>query len=476
MSVDLRSALKGAGPHRKAEGNSPRVLLLSSCFLVMMFSWGSTGTTAPRLVALIAAAGLTGVALLSPRIVNNLDRLRRTEQAMVVILLLLGLKVTAGMLAGAVADLGSPLWVAVVSSYMILGLTGALQLVRRRSELKWAFWLFLAIHAVLTVVFLRATPFGIDVEMFLREGAVNLLHGHNPYAMTYPDLYPADKTKLFYGNGVVVNGRITFGVPYPPIALLVAIPGQLMGDVRYSQLIAMLVTALVLHRLASDSLGRAVAVLGVAAPAAIATLTGSWTEPTLVALLACLVFALERRWQASLAVFLGLFVVSKQYVVVAVPIIWLIRRSLTRRVTLIGLSVATAVTLPFFLADPAAFWKAIVEFQLIQPFRADSLSLLVSSVNTFGWPPHWTYGVLPLAGGGLTAVALAVRAPRTPAAFAAGVGLAMLVTILLSKQAFMNYYYLVSGAFLIAAVAWPTKPEPVTVAPVTAPSASVNQA
>jgi hypothetical protein len=118
------------------------------------------------------------------------------------------------------------------------------------------------------------------------------------------------------------------------------------------------------------------------------------------------------------------------------------------------------VTLPFFVIGPASFWKAIVEYQLIQPFRSDSISLLVSSVNTFGWPPPWTYGVLPLVGGGLTALALALHAPRTPAAFAAAVGLTLLVTILLSKQAFMNYYFLVSGAFLIAAVAWPTQPEP----------------
>jgi hypothetical protein len=122
---------------------------------------------------------------------------------------------------------------------------------------------------------------------------------------------------------------------------------------------------------------------------------------------------------------------------------------------------AAAITLPFFLINPAAFWKAIVEYQLIQPFRSDSISLLVSSVNSFGWPAPWTYAVLPLAGGGLTALALALRTPRTPPAFAAAVGLTLLVTILLSKQAFMNYYFLVSGAFLIAAVAWPTQ-QPLT--------------
>ena len=123
---------------------------------------------------------------------------------------------------------------------------------------------------------------------------------------------------------------------------------------------------------------------------------------------------------------------------------------------LIGLGLAAAVTLPLFVVDPATFWKGIVGIQEV-PLRPDSLSLLVSSVKTFGWPPPWAYGVLPLAWGGLTALILALRAPRTPAAFAAAVGLTLLVTILLGKQAFANYYFIVSGALLIAAVAWPTE-------------------
>jgi len=320
--------------------------------------------------------------------------------------------------------------------------------------------MFLVAHTAMTIVLIRSSQPHIDVHVFLHDGAIAVLHGHNPYAMTFPDIYPSQLSDLFYGPGVVMNGRITYGFPYLPVSLLVAIPGQLLGDVRYSQLIAMIVTALVLRRLASDQVGRAAAVLGVASVSAIPVLNAAWTEPTIVALLACLVLALERRRYSFVAVFLGLLLVSKQYLVVTVPTLWLIRQFLTRRVILIGLGAGAAVTLPFLLVNPAAFWKAIVEFQLVQPFRADSISLLVSSVTAFGWPPPWTYSVLPLVGGGLTAIALALRAPRTPAAFAAAIGLTLLVTILLSKQAFMNYYFLVSGAFLVAAVAWPTHPEP----------------
>jgi len=459
MSLDPHTAVKGAGRKQGTSWISARLLLLFSALIVMVFTSAAPGSPFVSVMALLAAAVATAFALLHPVVVRE-DSQRRAEWVLVVSLLLAGLILTAALLARAFADLASPLGLTVVTVYTMLGLAGALLLVRRLPHLKWAFALFLLVHVAMTVAFLRSSPALIDVAVFLRDSAVGVLQGHNPYAMTFPDIYPPKLTEQFYGDGVVINGQVTFGFPYLPVVLLVAVPAQLLGDVRYGQLIAMLVTALVLRRLASDQVGRAAAVLGVAAPMAIPMLSLAWTEPTLVALLACLILALKRRRAVFVGVLLGLFLVSKQYVVIVIPLIWLIRQWLTRRTILIGVGLAAAITLPFFLINPAAFWKAIVEYQLIQPFRSDSISLLVSSVNAFGWPPPWTYAVLPLAGGGLTAIALALRAPRTPAAFAAAIGLTLLVTILLSKQAFMNYYFLVSGAFLIAAVAWPAKSTP----------------
>jgi hypothetical protein len=465
MTLDVCPSVKGAQTERGASWISPRLLLLFSCLIVMVFSREGSDQAAIRVGALLVAAASTGVALSGTRMVVDRDRLRRAERALVFSLVVLGLISTAGLLAQACAKPPSSLWLTLTSVYTILGLIATRLLVRRPPHLKWILPLFLLAYAAITIFFLRSAASHQDVQVFLHDGSDALLHGSNPYSMTFPYIFKSPSTQLFYGPGVVIDGRITYGFPYLPVSLLVAIPGHLLGDVRYSQLIAMLITALVLRRLASDPIGRAAAVLGVAAPTAIPMLTGAWTEPTLVALLACLVLALERRRYVFVAVFLGLFLVSKQYVMIAIPAFWLIRAWLTPRVIFIGVGLAAAVTLPFFAVDPAAFWKAIVQYQLIQPFRADSVSLLVSSANTFGWPPPWTYGVLPLIGGGLTAIVLALRAPRTPAAFAAAVGLTLLVTILLSKQAFMNYYFIVSGAFLIAAVAWPTQPGPAKPAP-----------
>ena len=425
----------------------------------MTFARGNPGKNFTSVAALLVAAGATAVALLHPMAVPRRDWLPRAEWVLTVSLVVGGLILTGGLLAKTFADLGSPTWVTITAAYTILGMAGALLLFRRLPHIKWALALFLLAHAAMSVALLRSSTVLIDTQVYLHDGVVELFHGRNPYTMTVRNIYPPALTDLFYGPGVVFDGRVHAGFPYLPATLLAVIPGYLLGDVRYSLLIAMVVTALALRQLASDRIGRAAAVLGVASLSSIPMLEGAWTEPISVALLACLVLAIDGRRQAYTALFLGLLLMSKQYFVVVVPMLWLIRQWLTRRMILIGVGLAFVVNLPFFLVNPAAFWKAVAGAPGA-PLRPDSLSLLVFSVNNFGWPPSWTYVVLPLLGGGLTALVLALRSPRTPAAFAAGVGLTLLVTILLSNRAFMNYYFLVSGAFLIAVVAWPGKPGP----------------
>ena len=450
--------------HPEGEGKntswvSMRVSLLLSCLLVMLAGRDLAGAVWPRVGALVVAAVVMGFALIRPTIVGDHDRELRAARALVSLLVLAGLYLTGGALARTVSNTATPLWFAVVLGYLIIGFAGVLPWARRMPHLRWTLIFFLVAHTVLTVALLRSSPVLIDVEVYLHDGVIRLFNGQNPYTMTIPNIYKSPYTEMFYGPHLVVDGRVPVGFPYLPVALLVAIPGYLLGDVRYSQLIAMLVTFLVLRRLASDRVGRAAAVLALASPAAIPVLTHAWVEPSLVALLACLILAVERHRNALVAVFLGLFLASKQYVVLAIPTIWLLQRSVSRRVILIGFGVSAAVIMPFFLVNPAAFLKTTLAAQH-PPFRADSISLLVWSVNNFSWPPPWTFGLLPLLGGSLTAIVLAIRAPRTPSAFAGSFGLTLLVTILLSQTAFMNYYFLVSGAFLIGAVACPTPPEP----------------
>lgn len=319
--------------------------------------------------------------------------------------------------------------------------------------------LFVIVHAVLLARGIPGWTNFIDVWVFLTDSANALLHLHNPYALTFVNIYGAAAEGPLYGAGVLVDGRINYGFPYPPFSALWAIPGYLLGDVRISGLVAVTILALALAGRQVSRWSRLLAVLFVLAPGEVFVITNAWTEPSIVALLGLSVWAMHRGRPGWAAVLLGIAFSSKQYFVVALPCLWLLRPLATKRNIALLVGSGLAVTLPLFLVNPHAFWRAVVQWQLIQPFRPDSLSLLVYSVERFGWPGPSVYSVLPLLAGVLVAVVYSLTTRPGPAEFAAGVGLALLVTVLLSKQAFINYYFLIGGAFLVAA--WVSSVRPV---------------
>lgn len=294
-------------------------------------------------------------------------------------------------------------------------------------------------------------PALIDVTTFLSGASHALLHGENPYLAKYPNLYSPAQSAMLYGPGVVGrDGMLTFGLPYPPASLLTTVPGALLGDVRIGCIVLVLGAALLLHRRATPA-GRAVAVLLACAPAFPELAFFGWSEGPIVGLLAVATWlAVHRRWIPA-AVLLGLALASKQYFAVAVPCLWLLRPYATRRRVVAVVGAACAVSLPFVVWSPHAFWRSVVEWQFVQPFRADSVSVLVWSVNTFGWPGPALFGVLPLAAGLLVALVAAWRVRPGLPGFLTAVALSILATTALSKQAFLNYYFLVGCLFVLAA-------------------------
>ena len=107
------------------------------------------------------------------------------------------------------------------------------------------------------------------------------------------------------------------------------------------------------------------------------------------------------------------------------------------------------VTTPFALWNIHSFWQGVVKWQLIQPFRPDALSFSVLA-DRLGLP-HISQVLVIIATLAATVWSLA-RAPRRTNAFAGCFALMMLVFFSLNKQAFVNYYFLVIGAILLAAV------------------------
>lgn len=294
----------------------------------------------------------------------------------------------------------------------------------------------------------------IDVFYFQRDGATALLSGHNPYELRYRDIYG---NSPFYGEGLSVNGVLQFGYPYPPLSLLLALPGQvLLGDYRYSQLFAMVAAAALMAYAQPGRLGRAAAALMLFTPRAFFVLEQGWTDPFVTLGLSAVVFV-ALKWQRALPWVFGLFLAVKQYLLFAVPAAWLLlprplppARVLLRwgfKVVLAG----AAVTLPLVLWNVKEFWHDVVALQLYQPFRTDALSYLAAYAQSHGGEKLPTS--LAFVAGSV-GVALGLwRQPRTPAGFAATTALAMLGFFAFNKQAFCNYYAFVIGALCVAAAA-----------------------
>lgn len=301
----------------------------------------------------------------------------------------------------------------------------------------------------------------VDVIAFQRIAAQALIDGENPYSTTYPDIYPPDVSKQVYGEGISLNGVLTRGFPYPPTSLLPVVPAHLLGDARIAHQIAITISVLLLLAFAGATVGSRVAVISILmAPGILGMPAGGWTEVFLGAALAGAVLMYWRGNRFS-QYSLGLLLSLKQYTVMFLPLVPLIasrgspavfgKRDALR--VAVGVLPWLALTIAFAAWDLKAFVQSVVLWQFEQPFRPDSLSLAVSAVRAFGWPPLDWFSWLPVVSGGTAGLVAYRRIDRTPAGFARGVAFVTTWFLLFSKQAFANYYFLVIAAMAVALAA-----------------------
>lgn len=324
--------------------------------------------------------------------------------------------------------------------------------VARKRMATIAFGVLLLLFTVVAIGDLATIEVVIDVQALLEDGIDAALAGNSPYGITVPNLYNEVDSARFYGPGLVENGRVMFGYPYLPAPLLLDIPAHVLGDVRWMHLLAIVAAGAVAWHLASDGLGRACAVLVVVNPLSTTVLMAYWVEPVVVLLLALSVWGVARG-RGWTGVALGLFFASKQYAVSYVPALWSVARSRGWRPVWTAVAVGGLIVAAFLLWDPRAFVHSVIEVHLLQPFRPESISLLPGLVDLFGPLPEWLLAISPLVGLAVSML-VAVRAKPGATAFALGVGLSLLVTVLLSKQAHLNYYFPVGVALLLAVITW----------------------
>lgn len=312
--------------------------------------------------------------------------------------------------------------------------------------------------ALLGVWLLRESPSPrVDVITVQQYAVDALVDGRSPYSMTFRNVYD---TTMFYAQGSVHGGRVQFGFPYPPLSLLMIVPAELLiGDLRYTQLLALVAAAAAIGYSARGRVAPLAAALLLFTPRTFFVLEQGWTDTFALFWLAVTMYAAVHRFD-NRGAWLGLLAAVKQHMAVALLFTsWLNddpsdRGETLRRLGLAAL-VAAVVTLPFVLLDPAGFWRSVVALQLREPFRTDSLSVL-----SFFAHQGWAVPATVQTGATLAALAagLAISfrfAPRTPAGVAMALGFSFLLMFAFSKKAFCNYYFFVIGAFAAAVAADP---------------------
>ncbi len=326
---------------------------------------------------------------------------------------------------------------------------------RYGSKAAIAFFGFYSLSLVwVLVATLQGDPF-IDVIQFQQGASAALADGINPYAMRFPDLYGVNSA-LFYGVGVSVDGVLNFGFPYPPLSLLLVAPFEwVLSDLRVAHAVAIVGAAVLMSRASDSRRSRGSAAAFLLMAPVLFVLRFGWTEPLLVFAVVAVMYSATHAGRGTSYV-VGFVVALKQYAILLLPAsLLLLDRPWTARQIGAHLARAGAVvvitTVPFFLWDPEAFVRSVVELQFLQPFRPDSTAFPALWAEYFGAPNRMVIVVLPLVLVVVVTIVTWIRTPSGAQGFALASGLTLLVVLAFSKQAFANYYLVVIALFFGAA-------------------------
>jgi hypothetical protein len=288
----------------------------------------------------------------------------------------------------------------------------------------------------------------IDTFWFIQRASARLLSGLNPYGASWRTTTPG-----------LASAHFTFG----PGVLLLSLPGRLLGDIRVSDLLAILVLVASVVALARRHGGpeqgwRCLAIC-LTLPFLPYMINRSWAEVYLAAAIAVWLWWRERHpWAAVVVLGLGLSTVPTAVPLLALPFLWWSR---PRREILVATLLAAVICLPFALwAGPAHFVSDIVGLEVRQPPRFYGLDFDAAWVRLTGtWFPGWVWPAVTLT----VLILISRTRDRTwSSAFLLGAGF-MGVSLLFAKWAFFDYYFVIAVGLILglALQSW-REPQPST--------------
>jgi hypothetical protein len=308
--------------------------------------------------------------------------------------------------------------------------------VSSRDELRWLGFGVVVLAGGAGVAGIIASPRPpIDVWYILQGSAHATLHLRNAYAHAWPG----------------AQGHL---LPYLPGAAILVAPFYLVfGDVRYGLLAALLAAAVAVAALRNTAAGRAgtagkttmvLACLILIYPRALYGIEQSWPEPLLLALIAGMVWAVERRRPGVAVVCFTAALATKQHVLILVPLaaIW---PAFGWRRTLTAVGAAAVIVGAWFVASPRAFVHGAITYNLNLRPRHDSLSLFATAIRAGQTP---SFALVPLLMAAVLVLGL-WKLPRTTPGFVLGSAWLLGMFNLFNKQSFFNEWSLVVGLIIV---------------------------
>lgn len=351
------------------------------------------------------------------------------------------------------AGVVAPTWILVAWS---LGATAVVVAAFDRLSPRTALFAAGAACALVGAWIIRAVPVPhIDVWWSQNAGIDLALAGGNPYTSSFPDLYDDPNG---YALGIVRDGRVYLGYPYPPVSLLCDMPFRaVFGDIRWGHLVATLLTGAIIAGRRPDARSVACAGAFLLVPRQAFIIESAWMDPW-VALFGVATMRLLDGPGILKGLVAGLFLASKPSMIPVVGAFLL--AGLPARAFLatsaVALLAGAAVILPFRLPDPAAF--DLSTWRVVAAMGTHPLSL------SFPAPIKASFGVDAGAAVGFALAPLAAwwagrRGARGPAVVAGGFAVGLLLFFSWNKFAWCNYYATVIALLAVAcAMSEPSPP------------------
>jgi hypothetical protein len=199
----------------------------------------------------------------------------------------------------------------------------------------------------------------IDVWYMYQAVARGLLHGHNVYTQHWVPHLAHQATIYAY---------------FPGAAVVLTPFYALFHDVRFGVILALLLSAVLIGRMAPKPGAAIFGVLLLLFPYLTFGVEQAWSEPMTLTVLLLMVWAIKSGRRGWAIVALAVLLTFQQYDLIFVPLAAAWTEFGVKR-TAVSVALATAFAAPWAIAAPHAFVQGAIKYELNYPFASMSLSV-----------------------------------------------------------------------------------------------------